>query len=479
MQACQRHGCDTATVRGVDISLREEAKRHEVAQQSPWTLLPPLDAVDQLVFVLLGPTGLGKSHTANKLVGVDVKPGSAPDAPFPTSNSGRTSMTSGVSVTSRDIVAASEAAAGSDSRREPSATLVGPNVVCVDTPGFRDTRNAVPSCNPGPVAEISDSESLALTDSGICLQVCQALSDQAGATALLLFVSTESRSLDLERHLLLLQHFYGASVWSRVLFVFRGTEGVEARMLDWLREGLDAVAHVVPKASVVGARNPLVLAANDTPDVVLGRVLWTLVQAGVPLKGADARLQFSYGESLCSKCGATNDERMLEALTKYEAHVPLRGPLAKCHPEVGLVGLPVGKLGLGSRVAVGFAGVYGSIVGVPASLLLTPFNPREAVRNYLSVGPALARAAGRGFLGVRYCELCTDPDCMAQAMTEVSTARLGDVGLVPWFVGVGHCILYICPVLASVVFRDVAALARRQEDVLSSTRLGPRGWAQR
>jgi hypothetical protein len=273
---------------------------------------------------------------------------------------------------------------------------------------------AVPPGVRGPV--VDSAEALALTDSGICLSVCQALSFRSGATAVLLFVGTETRSYNLQRQLLLLQYFYGPDVWSRVLFVFRtgsvgGSDGEAGRREAQavLAQGLASVGGVVDGGHVVGVKWPVVLGRDDSVEVVSGKVRWAAAQCGIP---TSSLYQFTFGESLCTRCGATNDERMLAALTQFEAHVALGGPLAKCHP--GLKVVPDAGASLGERILTGILGAVVLPVMLPVYLL---FGGEDGWDQWRTGSQRVFADAVTGATG--YKEVCTHGSCGAPALSQV------------------------------------------------------------
>jgi serine/threonine protein kinase len=356
--------------------------------RSPWLSLPPLSADDELVFVMLGRTGQGKSTTACKLLQYDpskwydvatgevsvvqAAPGDGDTSrqlgfPFESLDNADRSVTPAVKVFNRRAWMEARALAAAEAPAHAGAgagagggagtagcAAVWPNVTVADTPGFGDKRSAA---------------DIAMSDPGICLGVCQAMTEPSpteGATALLLFFDSKRHDTTLNKQLVLLQHFFGDEVWNRLLFVRQSESCTERERAHAAAVVSSAMASLSERLGrVVGPTDgrvyyPVLLGKKDSCDVVLGKVRWALYRQSIP---TNERLGFTFAPSSCRKCGATADRRMLAALR--ECGVEVNDALGKCHEKMmkKKSGDSVPET-VGSVLCSPFALVVGPVTGV-------------------------------------------------------------------------------------------------------------------
>ena len=374
--------------------------------------VPPLSPVDDLVFVLLGPTGAGKSFTGCQLLGyrplawyrndhtgtvVPRGPGATQGFPFP--------------VASDDFV---------DSVTKvvcpfPGTLASGCTVTVVDTPGLDDA------------AGLTEASMSSLA---ICRQVLAWVQMCKKLTALLLFIRSNRTSKELLLQFALLELVFGPSIWNRVVFVFRHdperptsdqwheAANVVEVTLATMGQRLDAQLERVgaaPRGPRRGARkvHPVLISRYDMPHEVLHKVRWALAATAI----GEAAARVDVVQQCCRNCPHSLDVLLLEALKTDTGVIDLpHDPSVKlCHPAFKVVQVPSDSGASGGAIGAARSGggmfLFGSAFTTARLLMqMNGTSPQEELLSFFVSSLGLMESAPAPVRLEVLCTTCKKPN---------------------------------------------------------------------
>ena len=117
----------------------------------------------------------------------------------------------------------------------------------------------------------------------------EAAAQTGGVTAVLLLFGGARCDAQLEKQVALLHHFFGPGVWARVVFAFQSqccTRGATTHAAAIVRRALQSLSAKLGVEVGAHITTPVLLAAHDSPDVVLGKAAPLARRLGRPARNA-------------------------------------------------------------------------------------------------------------------------------------------------------------------------------------------------